>query len=163
MIMKQVTILFLSVLISSTVSAEPVVIYDSGHTQPMVHSPSNQQLQEIPGKNHQVNFPRVPVVTLSMSAGKVFPRPIHHPYLSNPIFIVGYDMISLSWLQEHKEKLKQNHAIGIVVNVKTEQQVNQLQQAAGGIEITPVSGTKVAKQLSLAHYPVLISSTLIEQ
>ena len=143
---------------------EPVVIYDSGYTQPLVHPPSNQQLRAIPSKNHQVNnLPRVPVVTPTMSPGKVLSRPIHHPYLSNPIFIVGYDMISLSWLQEHKEKLKQNHAIGIVVNVKTEQQVNQLQQAAGGVEITPVRGTKVAKQLSLAHYPVLISSTLIEQ
>ncbi len=66
-------------------------------------------------------------------------------------------------LQEHKEKLKQSHAIGIVVNVQTEQQVNQLQKTAGGLEITPVPGTKVAKQLSLEHYPVLISSTLIEQ
>jgi integrating conjugative element protein (TIGR03765 family) len=161
--MKQVTILFLSLFTSTMVSAEPVVIYDSGRTQPMVHPPSNKQLQATPGKNHQVNFPRVPMVTPSMSPGKVFTRSIDHPYLSNPIFIVGYDMISLSWLQEHKEKLKQNHAIGIVVNVKTEQQVNQLQQAAGGIEITPVPGTKVAKQLSLVHYPVLISSTLIEQ
>ncbi len=161
--MKQVTILSLSLLISFMVIAEPVVIYDSGHTQSMVHPPSNQKLRATPNKNHQVYFPRVPVVTPTMSPGKVFSRSIHHPYLSNPIFIVGYDMISLSWLQEHKEKLKQNHAIGIVVNVKTEQQVNQLQQAAGGIEITPVPGTKVAKQLSLAHYPVLISSTLIEQ
>ncbi len=161
--MKQVTILFLSLFISSIVSAEPVVIYNSGHTQPLVHPPSNQQLRAKPSKNHQVNFPRVPVVTPTMSPGKISPRSIHHPYLSNPIFIVGYDMISLSWLQEHKEKLKQNHAIGIVVNVQTEQQVNQLQQVAGGIQITPVSGTKVAKQLSLAHYPVLISSTLIEQ
>ncbi len=161
--MKPITVLSLLLLISSMVSAEPIVIYDSGHTQPMVHPPSNLQLKATPGKNHQVNFPRVPVVTPSISPGKVFSRSIHHPYLSNPIFIVGYDMISLRWLQEHKEKLKQNHAIGIVVNVQTEQQVNQLQQVAGGIQITPVSGTKVAKQLSLAHYPVLISSTLIEQ
>ncbi len=161
--MKLVSLLFLSLFTSYIVLAEPIVIYDSGYTQPMVHPPSTQQLQATPSKNHQVNFPRVPVITPTMSPGKVFPRSIHHPYLSNPIFIVGYDMISLSWLQEHKVKLKQNHAIGIVVNVKTEQQVNQLQQAAGGIEITPVPGTKVAKQLSLAHYPVLISSTLIEQ
>jgi len=161
--MKQVTVLFLSLFTSTMVLAEPVVIYDSGRTQPMVHPPSNQQLQATSGKNPQVHFPRVPVVTPSMSPGKVFPRSIHHPYLSNPIFIVGYDMISLSWLKEHQEKLIQNHAIGIVVNVQTEQQVNQLQQAAGGIEITPVPGTKVAKQLSLVHYPVLISSTLVEQ
>ncbi len=145
------------------VIAEPVVIYDSGYTQPLVHPPSNQQLRATSSKNHHVNLPRVPVVTPTMSPGKVFSRPIHHPYLSNPIFIVGYDMISLSWLQEHKEKLKQNHAIGIAVNVQTEQQVKQLQQAAGGLEITPVPGTKVAKQLTLEHYPVLISSTLIEQ
>lgn len=161
--MKPITMLFLSLFSSPMVTAEPIVIYDSGQTQPMVHPPSNQKLRASPSKNHHVKFPRVPVITPTMSPGKVFPRSIHHPYLSNPIFIIGYDKISLSWLQEHKEKLRQNHAIGIVVNVQTEKQVNQLQQAAGGIEITPVPGTKVAKQLSLEHYPVLISSTLIEQ
>ncbi len=42
--MKQVTVLFLSLFTSTMVLAEPVVIYDSGRTQPMVHPPANQQL-----------------------------------------------------------------------------------------------------------------------
>jgi integrating conjugative element protein (TIGR03765 family) len=103
------------------------------------------------------------VVTPSLSPGRVQSRAGKYPQLSFPIFIVGFDPLSIAWLQEHQEKLKKYSALGLAVNVQTERQIGLLQKAAGGIKIAPVAGAKIAKDLSIKHYPVLVSRTMIEQ
>ena len=163
--MKRLTIAVL-LLIGSQCLAEPIVIYDSGNTNPLSLPISNEkrnQLKQAPAKPASLHYRRLPVVTKVMRPGKVKTRKSKHPYLNFPLFIVGYDQLSLFWLQKHKEKLKKHAAVGIAVNVQTEEQMRLLKVAAGGIEISPVPGSKIAGQLKLAHYPALISSTLIEQ
>lgn len=157
-------LLSFSVFLGALAVAEPVVIHDSGHTQPLKHpGVTNQQLQSTPVKPRDMSYRRVPVVTTSLSPGRVQSRAGKYPYLSFPIFIVGYDPFSLTWLREHQEKLKQYSALGLAVNVQTERQIGLLQEAAGGIKIAPVSGAKIANDLSIKHYPVLVSRTMIEQ
>ena len=161
---KRILLISICLLGSQAAQAEPIVIYDSGKTQPLEHpGVTNQQLQSSPATPHNVNHQRLPVVTLNLSPGRVQSRPGKYPYLSFPLFIVGYDSLSITWLQEHQEKLKAYSALGLAVNVQTEQQLNKLQQAAGGIKIVPVPGTELAKDLSIKHYPVLVSRTMIEQ
>jgi len=98
-----------------------------------------------------------------MTPGRVRARRIDRPGLIRPVFIVGADPISLQWLHIHAAQLKKHQATGIAVNVENAHQLKRLQNAAGGITISPVPGQKIARQLSLSHYPVLVSKTRIEQ
>ncbi len=143
--------------------AEPVVIYDTGKTTPLINTRSTQ-VQFAPPPEIKVNALEVlPVVTDAMTPGRVQARKINRPFLTQPIFIVGFDKLSLIWLKENRAQLKQHHATGIAVNVKTRKELLDLVQASGGLAINPVSGNKISRQLSLMHYPVLVSSTRIEQ
>ncbi len=165
--MKLLLLLFYfpALLLCSNVIAEPVVIHNSGNTIAMENplGSAKQKLQNTPIPKPSITIRRVPVITTTMSPGKVSARIVKLPYLSPPLFIVGYDPLSVSWLKKHKKTLKDHGAMGIAINVQTEQQVIELQNAAGGIAIAPVPGTKIGRELSLEHYPALISRTLIEQ
>ena len=158
---KPVSILLLC--ISPLLLAEPIVIHDSGNTTPLQSFPKNSRYHYAPPAHFETKFNPLPVITHSMTPGRVQSRKIDRPYLNQPIFIVGADGLSLTWLNEHRQQLKKHNAIGIAVNVKTQQELEQLVQASGGLSINPVVGDKIARQLSLKHYPVLVSATRIEQ
>lgn len=143
--------------------AEPVVIFDSGRTTRLPHQPQPLYVQTPVSANFDVQIAPLPVKTPSLSPGKVASRTIDRPYLDHPLFIVGADPLSMRWLLLHQAQLKQLKAIGLAVNVETQAQLQQLQNAAGGLAIHPLAGDAIAAQLALAHYPVLITSTWIEQ
>lgn len=143
--------------------AEPVVIFDSGRTTRLPHQPQTLHLQTSVTANFDVQIDALPVKTASMSPGKVESRTIDRPYLDRPMFIVGADPLSMRWLLLHHAQLKQINAIGLAVNVETQAQLQQLQNAAGSLEIHPLAGDAMAKQLALQHYPLLITVSRIEQ
>lgn len=154
----------------NTVTAAPKTLYDSGMTHSLRPYMQSRQAPPQQTLNQSTQFvskhlpvKRLPVITSQLTPGRVKARTIHYPYLDTPFFIVGADRLSHQWLIEHREQLKTLHAIGIAVNVNSERQLALLQRSAGGIRISPVKGGKLARQLSLKHYPVLISGKLIEQ
>lgn len=144
-------------------AAEPVVIYDSGRTTRLPHQPQTLHLQTPVTANFDVQIDALPVKTPSMSPGKVESRTIDRPYLDRPMFIVGADPLSIRWLRLHQAQLKQINAMGLAVNVETQAQLRQLQNAAGGLEIHPLAGDAMAAQFALQHYPLLITASRIEQ
>jgi len=156
-------------LFAHSIFAAPHVIFDSGNTQNMqpymasVKPPDKTALLQSAVMPKNKNMKRLPVRTPELTPGKVQRQDIHNPYLDTPFFIVGADRLSHQWLIEHKQQLKALNAIGIAVNVESSSQLAALQHSAGGLKINPVKGGKLARQLSLSHYPVLISSGLIEQ
>lgn len=166
--MRCITTVILIVVfsISTGANGEPIILFDRGNTRPMTnrlqikHSNYRQALRlpELPK-----NFDPLPVRSQALTPGLVHSRIIDRPGLDMPVFIVGYDKLSLKWLQHNREQLIKHHATGIVVNVDNQEQLNHLRQIAEGLEVNPVSGDKIAKQLELAHYPVLISRNRIEQ
>jgi len=147
----------------TVLKAEPVVIHDSGNTKPLQSFPQSSRYQYAATENYQPEFNGLPVITPSMSPGRVQTRTINRPFLNQPIFIVGADALSLTWLKEHRLQLKKHNATGIAVNVKTQHELEQLLQASDGLAINPVTGDKISRQLSLKHYPALVSTTRIEQ
>jgi len=153
----------LVVFMMTGLKAEPVVIHDSGNTKPIQSFPQNSRYQYAATENYQPDFNGLPVITQSMSPGRVQTRTINRPFINQPIFIVGADALSLSWLKEHRQQLKKHKATGIAVNVTTQKELEQLVQASGGLAINPVAGDKISRQLSLKHYPALVSATRIEQ
>lgn len=154
-------VLFVSLPLVS--GAEPVVIFDNGRTTRLPNQPQPLHIQTPVSANFDVQIAPLPVKIPSMSPGKVMSRAIDRPYLDRPVFIVGADPLSIRWLRLHQAQLKQLNAVGLAVNVETQAQLRQLQNAAGGLAIHPLAGDAIAAQLALAHYPVLITGSRIEQ
>jgi integrating conjugative element protein (TIGR03765 family) len=162
-VVSLIFIALLGLLVSSNAVCEPVVIYDSGLTYPLPSPRKSIQAPFAPPVQPTGTVKRFPVHTPSMSPGRVKTRAINRPYLTQPIFIVGTDRFSYQWLRRNRQQLKKHQAIGIAVNIGNEKQLTQLIKGAGGLRISPVRGQKIAQQLALTHYPVLVSRNGIEQ
>jgi integrating conjugative element protein (TIGR03765 family) len=145
--------------------AAPNVIYDSGKTQSLMGYLVS--IKPAHGPRKSVSTKRMPqlypVVTPELSPNTVTPRATHYPQLQQPLFVVGYDALSIRWLKIVHTTLLQHQAVGLVVNVDTAQQFAAIQAAVPGLEMYPGSGSQLAKEIDLHHYPVLISTTRIEQ
>ncbi|WLV41106.1 integrating conjugative element protein [Morganella morganii] len=100
--------------------------------------------------------PVFPVRTPELSPGRQAARALDLPGMP-PIFIIGDDELSRRWLVSRRDQLRQDNAIGYVVNVATETAWQELQVLAGGLTLLPVSGSDLAVRLKISHYPVLIS------
>ena len=87
-------------------------------------------------------------------AGAVLPR---------PIFLVGADEASLSWLTSHRTALVTLGAVGLVVEANGETDIRMVRLAAGDLPLAAGSGEMLAEQFGLHHYPVLIGPEWIEQ
>ncbi len=145
--------------------AAPTVIYDSGNTQSLMGYLVSINPADGPRKTRpSQRMPHVyPVITAELSPNTVTPRAINYPHLQQPLFIVGYDALSFRWLQTVQPTLRHHQAVGLVVNVDTEQQFEAIQALVPDLELYPGSGSQLAKEIDLQHYPVLISTTRIEQ
>lgn len=99
----------------------------------------------------------------TITPGPVKARTISAPGLVQPMFLIGYDQVSLDWLSERSEILAQLGATGLVVNVPDIQAMRHLQQVAGNLTLSPVNGDAIAENLKISHYPVLVTRSSIEQ
>ncbi|MEF9676516.1 integrating conjugative element protein [Pectobacterium aroidearum] len=104
----------------------------------------------------------LPVRSPKLTPGTVARRIIDAPGLQ-PFFLVGDDEASHVWLQRQGASLRERGAVGLVVNVETEDGLVRLRAAAPGLQLAPVAADDLAERLGLRHYPVLITSTGIEQ
>lgn len=103
----------------------------------------------------------LPVHSERLSPGREPARAIQAPGLT-PIFLIGDDPRSRSWLQARLPELVEQQAIGLVVEVASPQALRQLRVLAPGLTLAPTSGDELAERLGVRHYPVLITATGIE-
>ncbi|SFB16153.1 integrating conjugative element protein, PFL_4695 family [Azotobacter beijerinckii] len=104
----------------------------------------------------------LPVVSWSLSPGPVESRAVDIPGL-RPVFLIGDDSLSKSWLRLWRDKLRRLNALGLVVNVASPEGLLELRQLAVGLRLIPVTGDDLATLLEFSHYPVLVTATYIEQ
>ena len=156
-------LLIVSICVSSSLLAAPTVIYDAGNTESIASYTDIIKIYNPKKKLPLKVFNPLPIVTPNLTPGLVTKRTINQPYLSNPMFIFGSDPFSLKWLQNNKPLLQRINAIGILVNVETEEQLKRIVIMGKGLKIIPAPAVDLAKQLKLTHYPVLISKQHIEQ
>ncbi|WP_313025511.1 integrating conjugative element protein [Pseudomonas lopnurensis] len=102
-------------------------------------------------------------VTSELSPGTVEPRQVRLATLPAPLFIVGDDAISLRWLRQHHEALQRLQAIGWAVNVRDQAALNRIRAAVPGLAVQPMNVDDFARRLGLRHYPVMITSSSVEQ
>lgn len=148
--------------------AAPVVIHDTGRglsLAPYFEPLKGAQTDASPTAPvpDSVADGLLPIHTPEMSPGTVAQRPLNKPELTQPLFLIGSDALSLAWLRRHRGRLIQINAIGMLVEARTAADLQAVANLAQGLRIMPASASDIARLLGLTHYPVLIARTGIEQ
>ena len=158
--------------------AAPSVIYDSGQTkslEPFLESlrgeaPPPDTRQSPSGKAGLTGEDLLPIKTPEMSPGPVSARALDLASMApsstvgaRPLFLIGADPLSRRWLAQHRARLKELGAIGMLVQADTLEDLQAISRLAEGLRIMPASGTEIARLYALKHYPVLIWRGRIEQ
>ena len=128
-------------------------VYDIAHQQ--ITTISNEP------KTSMMNI--YPITTTSMTVGNVAQQTISAPTLAQPIFLIGVDEVSTQWLKQHREKLKNLHAIGFLIQVQNQTEFEAIKTLAEELPLIPVSGNVFSQRFKLEHYPVLITQRSIQQ
>jgi integrating conjugative element protein (TIGR03765 family) len=80
-------------------------------------------------------------------------RPV---WLVHPVFLIGSDITSRTWLEQNAAMLRQAHATGIVLDVASYDEFRRMQMIADGVPLAPASADGFARTLGVTVYPVLI-------
>lgn len=87
----------------------------------------------------------------------------HNLPVSRPFFIVGADNQSAQWLLANRMHLANIHAQGFVTNVKSQADVETLQEYTEDLTIHAIPIDEIAERFDLTRYPVLITQKEILQ
>lgn len=140
---------------------QPEVIHDSGRSVPL--APYVAQLvgdADDPGILDGITFPyRTPLRpgVLARDGVQVFDP----QWLTQPVFVIAADDLSMRWLAFNHEKLVQLQAVGIVVQAKSPTAFKLLQRLAQPLRLAPETGAFLSQQLMAKAggvYPVLVHS-----
>ena len=151
--------------------AELTVIYDSGNTKPL--APFLEVIQDIseidpppppPGKQLGAADldTLLPIESPGLSPGPIQPQAMKRPF-SRPFFLIGSDAFSRQWLSQHRDRLLEIGAVGMLVQAETVTDLEAIAQLGQGLQIMPASGSDIAEALGIPHYPVLVTRDGIEQ
>ena len=102
------------------------------------------------------------VISHRMTPGQIQPVRMNLPGML-PIFLIGTDNLSKNWLHANYNYLKKIGAMGLVVSVKTTNELSELRQLAPDLTLMPTPGDDLASRLNLAHYPALLTSEGLSQ
>ena len=107
---------------------------------------------------------RFPIKSKQLKPGRVQSRRWDSArFMTTQMALLGYDRLSVKWLQKNKKKLEQEQIIIMVVNVQTQEQFNKIKAFLPNNTVQAMSGDDIARQLQISHYPVLINARGIEQ
>lgn len=104
---------------------------------------------------HEAEAAMLPVRSQRLLPGEASTRALQAPGLS-PLFLIGDDEYSRHWLRQQQRRLKEQRAIGLVVNVDTPAALAKLRRLTPDLRLIPTSGDDLAHRLGLHHYPVLL-------
>ncbi len=168
-----ISLLTTSAAFAERASAPLIVVEDRGGASalPYYQSLDPQPEHAIPpapkpaprmGNAADAEAAMLPVRSTRLSSGEVQHRVIRAPGL-RPLFLIGDDERSRAWLQQRHAALRELGAGGLVVNVESAAALAELRRLAVGLTLSPASADDLAQRLGLRHYPVLITSTGVEQ
>jgi integrating conjugative element protein (TIGR03765 family) len=164
-------VLFFPPLVSAELSAELIVICDSGDTRPLGPLLEVFAADEPPVPRADPHRPNLgaadldrllPIQSPGLTPGQVERRHLDIKF-ARPFFLIGTDPVSRQWLRAHRAELLRIGAVGMLVQVETVHDLRAIAALSGGLPILPASASDIAEALGLSHYPVLISNQGIEQ
>jgi len=149
-------------------AASLVVIEDRGgasalpYYQDLVPEPQSNDSSQSPLQLGVRGGGAFPVQSTQLTPGVVQGRVINAPGLQ-PLFVIGDDQRSRQWLMERRPQLLQLQAVGLVINVPSEERFAEVKRWADGLQVVPTPADELASRLGLRHYPALITPTAIQQ
>ena len=78
---------------------------------------------------------------------------IKEQFVERPLFIIGFDDVSINWLQANQNYLAGKRAVGLVVNIETKNQMVLLRQLAGNDCSYRHTWERNGAALNIRHYP----------
>ena len=113
-------------------------------------------------KNKKFMYSHFPVISQKLKVGRVTyteASEVRNDIISEPLFIIGYDPVSIDWLKANRGHLNKNKAIGLIVNVKSSKEMDHLQSIAGkNVRLQPTPGDDLAEHLKISHYPFYLDT-----
>ena len=159
-------------LIPALTGAALTVIYDSGDAQPIAPFLDAFESSETTAPQRPIIQPPklgaadlaslLPVRSPGLTPGPIQPKTHDRPF-ARPFFLIGSDNFSRQWLLEHRERLKEIGALGMLIQADTLDDLQVIAELASGLSVMPASASDIAKALGVSHYPVLITPHGIEQ
>ena len=159
-------------LIPALAGAALTVIYDSSDTQLMApFLEAFESSETIAPQRPTIQPPQLgaadpasllPIHSPGLTPGLIQPKTHDRPF-ARPFFLIGSDSLSRQWLLEHRVRLKEIGAAGMLVQADTMGDLQAIAELAAGLSVMPASASDIAKALGISHYPVLISAHGIEQ
>jgi len=141
-------LLLLLVLLSSLVQAAVNGVPAGGNTVPLIGAANLDK--------------PLPIRSPGLTPGTVQARTLDATF-SRPLFLIGSDRRSRRWLQRHRSRLLEIGAVGMLVQAETINDLRAIADLAKGLPVMPASASDIANAVGVAYYPVLISSSGIEQ
>jgi integrating conjugative element protein (TIGR03765 family) len=140
-------------------SAKPVIIHDTGNTVPSVQYLSHV----LHGTDRDDESPLVsfPVSTKNMTPGDLRQQGKRLPnaqWMTQPVFILGSDPLSRSWLVHNNVALSRLQAAGIVVSVPDAQTFKELQRIST-VPLAPAPAPALVlalRQIGVKVYPIVV-------
>jgi len=104
----------------------------------------------------------LPVHSERLSPARFNAYEINYPGLQ-PFIIIGYDELSIEWLNARHDDLRAIQGlVGVVVNVDDIEQLNTLKSLTD-IPLYVLTGDELAEKFDITHYPALITNRAVEQ
>ena len=163
----------LTVLVPLGARAQLVVLHDDGRTHPLapflgvLTTPDAPPVSPVMNDLGAADPTRLlPLRSPGLTPGPVLPRPLPELYqntLTRPVFLVGADPQSQTWLRQHRSLLLSLGAVGLLVQAETLEDLHTMATIAAGLPLLPAAATDLIDTLALTHIPVLISRRGIEQ
>ncbi|MCP3970884.1 MAG: integrating conjugative element protein [Rhodobacteraceae bacterium] len=148
------------------------VIYDTGNTRPIApFLDAFESPESTPPQSRAIQRPQLgaadlesllPIRSPGLAPGPVRPRSHDRPF-TRPFFLIGSDSMSRRWLLEHRDRLKEIGAVGMLIQADTLDDLRTIAGLAAGLSIMPASASDIAQALGISNYPVLITPRGIEQ
>lgn len=141
----------------------PAVVHDSGRSVPL--APYVAQLvgdADDPGVLEGLRFPFGAGLLRSGVLAQDGVQVFDPTWLTQPMFVLAADELSLRWLAFNHDKLVQLGAVGIVVQAGSPVAFKALQRMAQPLRLAPETGTWLSQQLATVGagvYPILVHST----
>ena len=164
---KTILILILVIAPQVIIAGNLIEIDRIGHTKSIqMHYIKNEPTnREKPRKLTPEEYYKslLPIKTIGMQPGVITNMKRKFPNIERPIFIIGSDELSMSWLKENKEILIEIDALGMLVEVSNIDDLKKIGTLGNGLTISPMNGVQVSEFLGIDKYPILITRDGYEQ
>lgn len=104
----------------------------------------------------------LPIVSHKWQVGHVESKPVNLPG-AMPLFLVGADPQSKQWLKTRYQELLKLQATGLVINVNTPEELEELRRLAPDLSLMPTPADSLADRIGIYHYPLLMTDSQISQ